>query len=111
MSLAPLASFTDANFDAEVLASPLPVLVDFGAVWCTSCRALAPVVRALASAHPGRLRIGELDVDHSPDVPTRYGVRSVPTLLLFRGGRVVGQLVGAVARAKLEAFLAPHFGG
>ena len=80
----PLATFTDDIFDAELLHASQPVLVDFGATWCAPCRALAPVVAELARAHAGQVKMGQLDIDDSPRAPTRFDVRSVPTLLLFR---------------------------
>lgn len=105
MSHAPLTTFTDANFAAEVLHSPHPVLVEFGATWCPPCRALEPVVAALASQYAGRVKVGTLDVDACPRVPTQFEVRSVPTLLLFKDGQVIGQIVGAVGKAKLEGLV------
>jgi thioredoxin 1 len=93
---------TDSNFEAEILKSSLPVLVDFWAVWCAPCRAIAPHVEAIANDYAGKLRVGKLDIDSNPEVPTRFEVRSIPTLLVFKEGKVVGQIVGAVPRAKLE---------
>jgi thioredoxin 1 len=97
---------TDATFDAEVLASPLPTLVDFTAAWCGPCRVLAPHVAAVAEAHAGELKVAVLDVDENIAVATRFLVRSMPTLLLFQDGKVVGQIVGAVPRSKIEALVA-----
>ena len=93
---------TDSNFDAEILKSPLPVLVDFWAVWCAPCRAIAPHVEAIANDYAGKLKVGKLDIDSNPEVPSQFEVRSIPTLLVFKEGKVVGQIVGAVPRAKLE---------
>ena len=93
---------TDSNFQSEVLGSSVPVLVDFWAVWCAPCRAIAPHVEALAKEHAGKLRVGKLDIDANQDVAAQFEVRSIPTLLLFKDGKVVGQLVGAVPRAKLD---------
>ena len=95
-------TLTDSSFDAEVLKSNEPVLVDFWATWCGPCRAVAPVVDALAKDYAGKVKVGKMDVDSNPQVPTKYGVMSIPTLLLFKGGKVVGQIVGAVPRPKLE---------
>ena len=106
MAAVQLTTFTDANFDREVLQSPQPVLVDFGAAWCPPCRALLPVVAQLATQYAGTVKMGKLDIDDDPRAPTRYDVRSVPTLLLFHEGRVVGQIVGAAPKAKIEALLA-----
>jgi thioredoxin 1 len=99
---------TDQNFDKEVLKSEIPTLVDFWAVWCGPCRQIAPTVDALAEEYNGRLKVGKMDVDHHQIVPQQYGVRSIPTLLIFKGGKVVGQVVGAVPRSKLEAEIQKH---
>jgi thioredoxin 1 len=99
-----VTEFTDANFETEVLQSDRPTLVDFWAVWCGPCRAIAPIVESLAAQYKGKVKVGKLDVDHNQRVASQFGIRSIPTLLLFNGGKVVGQLVGAGAetRAKLE---------
>jgi thioredoxin 1 len=93
---------TDHNFDAEVIKSEVPVLVDFWAVWCGPCRAIAPHVEAIAAAYKGKLKVAKMNVDDHPIVPTKYDIRSIPTLLLFNKGQVAGQIVGAVPRAKIE---------
>lgn len=93
---------TDTNFDAEVLKSSTPVLVDFWAVWCAPCRAIAPHVEALAGEYAGKIRVAKCDIDSNPQVPTQFEIRSIPTLLMFKDGKVVGQVVGAVPRAKIE---------
>ena len=100
--------FTDANFEAEVLKSDLPTLVDFWAVWCGPCKQIAPMVDAIADEYKGKFHIGKMDVDNHQVVPQQYGIRSIPTLLIFKGGKVVGQVVGAVPRTKLEAELQKH---
>jgi thioredoxin 1 len=87
----------------------VPVLVDFWAVWCAPCRAIAPHVDAIAGEYAGKLRVGKLDIDSNPEVPSQFEVRSIPTLLLFKEGKVVGQLVGAVPRAKLDDFVKKAF--
>jgi thioredoxin 1 len=94
----------DNNADAT-LASALPVLVDFTAVWCPPCRVIAPHVEAVAAKYGGRLLVGKCDTDGNPDLVARFDVRSMPTLLLFKGGQVVGQIVGAVPRARIEALV------
>jgi thioredoxin 1 len=96
---------TDTNFEGEVLKSSLPVLVDFWAVWCAPCRAIAPHVEAIATEFAGKIRVGKCDIDANPQIPSQFEVRSIPTLLLFKDGKVLGQLVGAVPRAKLDDFV------
>ena len=93
---------TDANFDQEVLKAEQPVLIDFWAAWCGPCRALAPVVDELAQSYNGRVKIAKMDVDKNVATPQRYGVRGIPTLLLFKGGQVKEQIVGYVARDVIE---------
>ena len=100
----------DSSFEQEVLKSDTPVLVDFWAVWCGPCKQIAPTVDALADQYKGKLKVGKMDVDHHQIVPQQYQVRSIPTLLIFKGGRVVGQLVGAMPRSKLEAEIQKHIG-
>ena len=93
------------NFEGEVLRSEQPVLVDFWAAWCGPCRALAPTIDALAEQFHGRVKVAKLDVDASPDVAGKYGVQSIPTLLLFRGGAVVEQRVGLIPKDELARLL------
>ncbi len=102
MASANVVEVTDTNFQQEVLNSSLPTLVDFWAVWCAPCRAIAPHVEALATQYAGQIRVGKCDIDSNPMVPSQFEIRSIPTLLMFKGGQVVGQIVGAVPRAKLE---------
>ena len=96
---------TDENFQKEILDSPLPALVDFWAVWCAPCRTIAPHVEALAKDYDGKLRVGKFDIDANPNIPSQFDIRSIPTLIVFMGGKVVGQLVGAVPRAKIEELI------
>ncbi len=95
----------DLNFDAEVIQSAVPVLVDFTATWCAPCRAVAPIVAQLAGEYDGRVKVTKLDIDESPGVAQKFGIRGVPTLMMFKGGAVVGQEVGAVPKARLAALL------
>lgn len=99
---------TDQNFDTEVIKSDLPTLVDFWATWCGPCKQIAPSVDALADEYKGRVNVGKMDIDHHQVTPQQYQVRSIPTLLIFKQGRVVGQLVGALPKSKIEAELAKH---
>ncbi len=96
-----LVEFTDANFEAEVLKSELPVLVDFWAPWCGPCRMIAPSVEALATEYAGKAKVGKLNTDENEDVSAKYGIRSIPTLLVFKNGEVVNQLVGALPKDKI----------
>ncbi len=102
--------FTDATFDQEVLNSGVPVLVDFWAEWCGPCRLIAPTIDALAAEYAGRLKVGKVNVDENGSTAMRYQIRSIPTLLLFKGGKVVDQRVGALGKADLERFITPHLG-
>jgi len=101
-----LLEITDANFDAQALKAPLPVLIDFTAAWCPPCRAIAPRVAAIARDNAGRLTVGTCDADSNAELAARLDVRALPTLLLFKGGQVVGQIVGAVPKTKIEALVA-----
>jgi thioredoxin 1 len=97
-----VVTLQDATFDKEVLKSDVPVLVDFWAVWCGPCKAIAPAVEELAKQYKGKVKIAKMDVDEHQQVPQQFGIRSIPTLLLFKGGRVVDTIVGAVPKSKLE---------
>lgn len=97
----------DVEFKQEVLESKEPVLVDFMATWCPPCRVLAPVLETLASEYKGRMKFTKLNVDDHQQTAEEYGIRAMPTLLLFKDGKVVRQIVGAVPRAKLEEAIRP----
>lgn len=96
---------TSQNFESEVLRSTQPVLLDFWAEWCAPCRALGPTIDALAEQFHGRVKVAKLDVDQSPDLAGQYGVQSIPTLLLFRGGNVLEQRVGLLSKDELARLL------
>jgi thioredoxin 1 len=101
-------NFTDAAFEKDVLNSDLPVLVDFWAPWCGPCKAMGPTIDALATEYAGKIRIGKMNTDENPATAMRYQVRGIPTLLLFKGGKVVDQRVGAMPKSDLQKVLEPH---
>ena len=93
---------SDTSFDQEVLKSEQPVLVDFWAVWCGPCKAIAPVVESVAAAYAGKLKVAKVNVDQNGATASRYGIRGIPTLLFFRGGKIVDQIVGYVSQNVIE---------
>ncbi len=103
-----LVHLTDKNFTQEVLESNLPVLVDFWAEWCGPCRMIGPVVEALAKDLDGQLRVGKVNVDEAAELAAKYGIMSIPTLLVFKKGEVVDQMVGAMPKDQLLAKLKPN---
>jgi len=97
--------FEDSTFNSQVLQSTQPVLVDFWAEWCMPCRFVAPVVEAIAKEYAGKVKVGKLDVDANPETASRYGINSIPTLLVFKNGKVAGSVVGAVPKEKIQQLL------
>ncbi|MEO6047008.1 MAG: thioredoxin [Candidatus Kapaibacterium sp.] len=96
-----MIEITDANFTAEILESDIPVLVDFWAVWCGPCRAIAPTVEEIAVEFAGKAKVAKVDVDNNQAIAAQYGIRSIPTLLIFKDGQVAQQIVGAVPKQQL----------
>jgi thioredoxin 1 len=103
-----LPRFDEATFSREVLESEVPVLVDFWAEWCGPCKMIAPIVEQISQEYQGRLKVGKLNVDESPQVASRFGIRGIPTLLLFSQGKPVEQIIGAVSKAQIIAKLNQH---
>lgn len=98
----------DANFNLEVLSADKPVLVDFWAIWCGPCKMIAPILEELAKEYDGKLKVTKMDVDANPQTAMQYGIRSIPTLMVFKQGQVVEQIVGAVPKRHLIDKLTPH---
>jgi len=98
-----LIHVTDAEFESQVLKADKPVLVDFWASWCGPCLAIAPVVEELAGEYDGKVVVAKMDVDKSPATPGKYGIRAIPTLIVFKDGQVVEQITGAVGKAAIES--------
>jgi len=103
-----IQTVTDATFEADVLQAGTPVLVDFWAEWCGPCKMIAPILAETAVAYQGRLRIAKVNVDDNREVPARYGIRGIPTLMLFKDGQLAATKVGAMTKAQLTAFLDPQ---
>jgi thioredoxin len=101
-------SVTDATFEADVLKSSIPVLVDFWAEWCAPCKAIAPAVHEIAQEYDGKLTVGKLDVDSNADTPARLGILGIPTLILFKDGQAVERITGFITKDKLVAKIKPH---
>lgn len=100
-----IKAVTDGSFETEVITSELPVLVDFWAEWCGPCKMVAPVLEEIASEYEGSLTVAKVDVDSNPESPARYGVRGIPTLLIFKHGQVVATKVGAMSKSELKSYI------
>jgi thioredoxin 1 len=103
--MADLVQVTDDNFDAEIVNSDLPVMVDFWAEWCGPCRMVAPVVEELAKEYEGKIKVAKMDVDKNRQTPAKFGIRNIPTLILFKGGEVANTIIGAQPKSSIEAEL------
>ena len=103
-----ITNTTDKEFEKDVISSEIPVLVDFWAEWCGPCKMIAPSVENISSEYEGKLKVGKLDVDSNPNVSSTYGIRSIPTLLIFKNGAPVDQIVGAVAQNVIESKVDNH---
>lgn len=96
---------TDATFEAEVLQSPTPVLVDYWAEWCGPCKMIAPILDDVAKEYAGKLKVAKLNIDDNQETPAKFGIRGIPTLMLFKGGNVEATKVGALSKSQLSAFI------
>jgi len=103
-----IKNVTEANFEAEVIKATGPVLVDFWAEWCGPCRMIAPLLDEVASGYQGKLQVAKMNVDENRDIPAKFGIRGIPTLMLFKGGQLAATKVGAMSKSQLKAFIDSH---
>ena len=108
MSSAQIKHVSDSSFDSDVLKSNQPVLVDYWAEWCGPCKMIAPILDEVSKAYDGRLLVAKMNVDENRDVPAKFGIRGIPTLMLFKGGELAATKVGALTKAQLTAFIDGH---
>ncbi len=103
-----ITAVTDDSFEAEVLKSNIPVLVDFWAEWCGPCKMIAPVLEQVAAEHSGKIKVVKVNVDENPGTPAKFAIRGIPTLILFKNGAAAATQVGAVSKTQLASFVTPH---
>ena len=106
-----IVHITDDSFESDVLQSPQPVLIDYWADWCGPCKAIAPVLDEIAKEYDGKLKVAKLNIDENPNTPPRYGIRGIPTLMLFKNGEVQAQKLGAMSKGQLNEFLDANLDG
>jgi thioredoxin 1 len=103
-----IAKLTDSSFDQEISSSNVPVLVDYWAEWCGPCKMIAPILEEVAKDYQGKLKVAKLNIDENPQTPPKFGIRGIPTLMLFKGGEVAATKVGALSKSQLASFLDSH---
>ncbi len=105
-----IIEISDSNFESEVVNSDVPVLVDFWAPWCGPCRAIAPLVEEISSSYAGKIKVGKMNVDENQSTTMKFGIRSIPTLIMFKGGEAVDQIIGAVPKGEIERVVEKSLG-